>query len=243
VPSLRKFTVGALNAHHGIQADERFGAFMTGEPDFDGDGIPNEFSAGQVSALVAYQASLPAPLALKFENPNWQASADRGQKAFEQSACGACHISALPLTNLTLSDPGPFDTAGTLSQRDVAQPATYDLSLLAWTADLARNEKGEILVPLFGDLKRHVIADGQNSHFGNELMGQSFVPSDVFMTAELWGVADTAPYGHRADLTDLTQAILAHGGEAASARDAFSNLTPSEKDDIITFLKTLRMPK
>jgi CxxC motif-containing protein (DUF1111 family) len=98
-------------------------------------------------------------------------------------------------------------------------------------------------VPLFGDLKRHVIADEQVAHYGDELMGQGFVARDSFITAELWGVADTAPYGHRGDLTTLDAAILAHGGEGRAAREAYMALGQAERDDLITYLKTLRMPQ
>ena len=35
-----------------------------------------------------------------------------------------------------------------------------------------------------------------------------------FITARLWGVADTAPYLHDGRATTLFQAINAHGGEA-----------------------------
>jgi cytochrome c peroxidase len=243
ITSLRLFTVNALNAHHGIQGDERFGAAMTGEADFDGDGLSNELSPGAVSALVAWQASLAPPLREPFERSDWQAAADRGERLFSQVGCAACHLSALPLNSLIFADPGMYDTAGTLSFADVEAPAIYDLMLLDWAKSLPRDENDAILVPLFGDLKRHVIADDEYSHFSNELLGQSFVPRTVFMTAELWGVADTAPYGHRGDLTTLAEVTLAHGGEARASRDAFEALDPDAQDDLITFLMTLRMPR
>lgn len=243
IPSLRMFSLNALNAHHGMQADERFGAAMTGEADFDGDGHIDEVSTGLVSALVAFQATLPPPIAEKFDNADWQQAADRGEKLFTEIGCTSCHMPTLPLKSLTFSDPGPNDTAGTLAAHDVSEPAIYDLALLDWAATLDRNEQGDYLIPLFGDLKRHEIADNKNSHFANELMGQGFVPRNVFMTAELWGVADTAPFGHRGDLTDLPAVILAHGGDATSSRDAFEHQPQAARDDLITFLKTLRMPK
>ena len=59
--SLRQFTVNAMNHHHGMQATERFGSRWTGESDFDEDGHPNELSPSDISALVAWQATLPAP--------------------------------------------------------------------------------------------------------------------------------------------------------------------------------------
>ncbi len=58
--SLRQFTVNAMNAHHGIQASERFGPRWTGTDDFDADGVAAEMTPGQISALVAWQATLPA---------------------------------------------------------------------------------------------------------------------------------------------------------------------------------------
>ena len=242
-PSLRNFTVNVLNAHHGIQADERFSAPMTGEADFDGDGMVDEFKPGLVSALVAWQASLEAPTLVPFDNPDWQAEADRGEILFADTGCATCHVPALPLKSLIFADPGPDDTAGTLTIADVSEPALYDLSLLDWIGKLDRNEDGDIMVPLFGDLKRHKIADDRTPHYGNELMGQNFVPRDTFMTAELWGVADTYPYGHRGDLTTLDESIRAHGGEGTDSAKAYAALSDDERAAIITFLKTMRMPQ
>ena len=242
-PSLRNFTVNVLNAHHGIQADERFSAPMTGEADFDGDGMVDEFTPGLVSALVAWQANLEAPTLVPFDNPDWQAEADRGEVLFAETGCAACHIPALPLKSLIFADPGPDDTAGTLTIADVSEPALYDLSLLDWIGKLDRNENGDVMVPLYGDLKRHKIADDRNPHYGNELMGQNFVPRDTFMTAELWGVADTDPYGHRGDLTTLDESIRAHGGEGTESAEAYAALADDERAAIITFLKTMRMPQ
>jgi CxxC motif-containing protein (DUF1111 family) len=92
---------------------------------------------------------------------------------------------------------------------------------------------------LFGDLKRHVIADAQVATLGNELLSQRFVERDQFMTAELWGIASTAPYGHRGDLLTLDEVIRAHGGEARAARDAYIALTAADQSALIAYLKTL----
>ncbi len=121
----------------------------------------------------------------------------------------------------------------------MAKPAVYDLGLLAWTKTLPRNDQGQILVPLFGDLKRHHIADGEVNRLGNELLAQRFVERDVFMTAELWGVGSTAPYGHRNDITTLDGVIRAHGGEGRKARDAYIAADEADRSALIAFLKTL----
>lgn len=57
VISLRQFTNNALNQHHGIQSEERFGL----DVDADGDGIINEMTTTDVTALTLFQATLPPP--------------------------------------------------------------------------------------------------------------------------------------------------------------------------------------
>lgn len=239
--SLRQFTVNAMNAHHGIQASERFGADWTGTDDFDGDGHADEMSPGQISALVAWQATLAAPTRKQDLPETWQSAAAEGEIRFGEIGCASCHIPSLPLESLSFQDPGPYDTAGTLRQSDVDTPLVYDLGTLDWVKALPRDDEGRVLVPLFGDLKRHRIADAQNDTFGNELLAQRFVARDVFITAELWGIGSTAPYGHRGDLTTLDEVILAHGGEAADSRKAYAGLGESERQSIIAFLRSLEI--
>ena len=239
--SLRQFTVNAMNHHHGMQAVERFGKRWTGEDDFDEDGKVDEMSPADISAVVAWQAGLEPPLAWQPDDANWRAAAARGQRHFNDLGCTSCHKMSLPLRDLGFADPGPYDAAGTLNTRDVATPAIYDLALLEWARGLPRDETGAILVPLFGDLKRHKITDAQINALGNEKLPQAGVPPHTFITAELWGVASTPPYGHRNDFTTLAQIIGAHGGDARAMRDAFINAGGDVQSDIIAFLKTLRI--
>ncbi|WP_419911480.1 di-heme oxidoredictase family protein [Hoeflea sp.] len=239
IGSLRQFTVNALNHHHGIQAVERFGPRWTGETDFDEDGVNAEIGAGDISALVAWQAGRPPPVAVKPDDQQWQLLSDRGRGVFDEIGCGSCHRPTLPLNSLEFTDPGPLDGAGTLRQGESAHGAVYDLALLEWARALPRDEKGAVLVPLFGDLKRHTIADQQVSALGNELLGQRFVDRDVFMTGELWGIASTAPYGHRGDFTTLDEIIRAHGGAGRASRDRYVALVEEDRQSLIAFLKTL----
>jgi cytochrome c peroxidase len=239
--SLRQFTINAMNGHHGIQASERFGADWTGTADFDGDGHADEMSAGQISALVAFQATLAAPTRKQDLPEIWQAAAATGEKVFAEIGCASCHRPALPLESLVFQDPGPYDTAGTLRQSDVATPLELDLGTLDWVKALPRDDQGRVLVPLFGDLKRHTIADAANDTLGNELLAQRFVARDVFITSELWGIGSTAPYGHRGDLTTLDEVILAHGGEATDSRKAYAALPESEQQAVIAFLRSLEI--
>lgn len=237
--SLRQFSINALNHHHGMQASERFGTRWTGETDFDQDAMPDELSALDISALVAWQATLRPPTHKQPEHPGWQQAALRGERLFNANGCAVCHRPALPLNSLSFADPGVWDMAGTLRTADTQAPAHYDLALLDWSKTLPRNADGAVMVPLFGDLKRHRIADSEVSALSNELLSQRFVARDVFMTAELWGVGSTSPYGHRGDMTTLDEIIQAHGGDGRAAREAYLALDETARLDVIAFLKTL----
>ena len=237
--SLRQFTINALNAHHGMQATERFGLRWTGEKDFDEDGHSNEITEGDVSALVAFQATLAPPLILAPQNSRWKDAAEKGKNLFSDLACIECHKPFLPLNSLKFADPGPVDAAGTLRQSDTDFQAIYNLALTGWAAKLPRNDKGQVLVPLFGDLKRHVISDNEVNILGNELLSQRFVARNEFITAELWGVASTMPYGHRGDLTTLHEVIAAHGGEARKSREDYLALSDNQRSNLIAYLKTM----
>lgn len=237
--SLRQFTINALNHHHGMQADERFGARWTGEQDFDEDGISREISTGDISALVAWQATRPPPSQVTPAAPSWRKAAAAGDRLFDAIGCASCHIRALPLETLLFDDPGPFDAAGTLRQGELESSAHYDLELLDWANALPRNAKGQIMVPLFSDLKRHVMTDRQVAALGNELLSQRFVERNVFQTSELWGIGSTAPYGHRGDFTTLDEIIRAHGGGGRESRDNYLALTGRDKSALIAYLKTL----
>jgi cytochrome c peroxidase len=242
ITSLRQFTINALNHHHGMLATERYGARWTGTDDFDEDNVSAEISAGDVTALVAWQATLQQPEVNIPDNPRWQQAAAKGEQVFRDSGCAACHIPALPLRSTVFHDPGPYDAAGTRRQSEDAHGTSYDLALLPWIEDLPRDENGHVLVPLYGDLKRHKIADQEVATLGNELLAQRFVERDVFSTTELWGIASTAPYGHRGNLVTLHEVISAHGGDGRASRDQYLSLAEDDRQSLIAFLKTLIAP-
>jgi hypothetical protein len=237
--SLRQFTINALNAHHGMEAVERFGVRWTGSHDFDESGVPDAVTAGDVSALVAFQATLPPPTVKADLPEDWRVAAAAGAKQFESLGCPSCHVPALPLKSLVFTDPAPYDMAGTLRAGEVRKPIVIDLAQQPFARRLLKNDKGEWLVPLYSDLKRHLVVDDQVNALGNELQAQRFVERDVFQTARLWGVGSTAPYGHRGDFRMLEEVIAAHGGEARFARDAYLALDRPTRDSVIAFLRSL----
>jgi hypothetical protein len=237
--SLRQFTINALNIHHGMEAVERFGARWTGSHDFAESGVPDAITAGDVSALVAFQATL-APPTVKVDLPDdWRQAATVGAETFKTIGCASCHMETLPLKSLVFTDPAPYDMAGTLRSGEVKAPIRIDLVALPFAKALKKNDKGEWLIPLYSDLKRHLIVDETVNALGNELQAQRFVERDVFLTPRLWGVGSTAPYGHNGAFRMLDEIIASHGGDARFARDAYQALDPEKRDDVIAFLRSL----
>ncbi len=68
------------------------------------------------------------------------------------------------------------------------------------------------------------------------------VPRDQFLTAKLWDVGNSAPFGHRGDLDTIYAAIVAHGGEATASDAEFEALPNSDQAAVVVFLKSLMMP-
>ena len=239
--SLRQFSVNALNAHHGMQASERFGMRFTGAEDFDGDEVADEAGPGDVTALVAFQAALPPPGQVMPQDAERREAVGQGEALFEQVGCAECHVPALPLDSVVFTEPNPYNPAGNLRVADVGEPLRIDLSHTAEEHGVVRDDAGRWLVPAFTDLKRHVIADDERPHFANELLSQRFVERDEFLTARLWGVGSSAPYGHRGDLGTLNEAIVNHGGEATESRRAYEALAELDRKRIVEFLLSLRI--
>lgn len=65
--------------------------------------------------------------------------------------------------------------------------------------------------------------------------------ADFYLTRKLWDVGNSAPYGHRGDLTTITDAIYAHGGEARASRDAFLAMPVKDQRAVVAFLNTLQV--
>jgi cytochrome c peroxidase len=240
VISLREFTINALNHHHGIQSDERFGWERTGVKDFDGDGRTNEFSLGQVTAVSLFQAALPAPKASTPRNSADKRERLLGAGLFQKIGCASCHVPALPLRSAVFQEPNRFNRPGNALPDDVSTPIRMPLPMTGrGTSGVYRDNMGVTRVAAYTDLRRHVIADEGDPFFNNEKLRQDNVPTDQFLTTKLWDLATSAPYGHRGDCTLISEAILHHAGEARASRAAFEALPNAQKGQLISFLVSL----
>ncbi|HXG67947.1 MAG TPA: di-heme oxidoredictase family protein [Blastocatellia bacterium] len=247
VNSVRVFTVNAFNHHHGMQAVERFGVGQKDNRgniittnDFDEDGVADELTVGDITAATLFQAAMNIPGRVIASDPTRRAAAERGEARFAQIGCADCHKPALMLNSPLFSEPNPFNPPGNLRLQDGARPFTFDLTRDVPKPRLERSEAGGAIVRAYTDLKRHVICDDEDPFFCNERLIQGGVPVAQFLTRKLWDVGNTAPYGHRGDLTTITEAILHHAGEARPQRERFAALPTEQQAEIIEFLKQLQ---
>lgn len=247
VNSVRVFTVNAYNHHHGMEAVERFGVGQKDNlgnlittNDFDEDGVPDELSVGDITAATIFQVAMNIPGRVIPNDSTRRVAAQRGESRFADIGCTDCHKPALALNSRIFSEPNPFNPPGNLRVQDVQHPVTFDLTRHIPKPRLERNGSGGI-VRAYTDLKRHVICDDQDPFFRNERLVQSGVPVDQFITRKLWDVGNTAPYGHRGDLTTITEAIIHHAGEARPQRERFLALTKDQQSEIVEFLKQLQV--
>lgn len=218
--SVRAFDQEAMMFHFGMQPTEVVGEDF----DSDGDGVVNEVMPGDMTALHVFNTTLKRPL----EELRGDVAA-QGRDLFSSVGCANCHVPALTTERRTLPLSFPEVPTDPFANEFFA----IDLAADRPGFDLAAN--GGVIVPLFSDLRRHDMGEALAESFGKDIDGE-------FITARLWGIADTAPYLHDGRALTLRDAILLHGGEAQAVRDNFANLSEAEQDALIEYLRSLRTP-
>jgi hypothetical protein len=246
VISLRQFSNNAFNHHHGIQSTERFGVGT----DPDGDGFVNEMTRADVTAVSLFQATLAVPGRVIPNDPDIEEAVLTGETRFSSIGCTACHIPALPLDRQgwIFSEPNPFNPAGNLRPADGVPSLMVDLARDDLPTPRLHPIGGVVYVPAFTDLKLHDITSGPGDPNIEALdMNQPagapefLAGNSRFLTRKLWGFANEPPFFHHGLYTTIRQAVLAHAGEAQSARAAYEELSTYEQDCVIEFLKTLQV--
>ena len=144
VPFLRDFNRGAAHNELGMQAVEIVGDNVDG----DFDGVANELTIGDMTALAVYMAAQPRPTTLLELNAlgllepaltNAQVSRiARGRQVFDEVGCTSCHVPQLTLNTPVFSEPsqnaayrdGATFPAGqaTAHVLDPRNPITFDLT-------------------------------------------------------------------------------------------------------------------
>ena len=220
--TLRQFDQGAMMFHLGMQPVEIFGPGT----DDDGDGVTDEVLIGEMSALEIFVATQDGPVQLPMRR-----EAIKGLNRFQDAGCNDCHRPMMTTNSPWLEFSFPIvDT-------DPSANVYYRVDLRRGPMGF-KSANGGVEVPMFSDLKRHDLGAGLAEDFS----AASEKQNREYITAKLWGVADTAPFLHDGRALTLVEAIISHGGEAASSRDRFLAMKESAQAQLIAFLKTLRNP-
>jgi hypothetical protein len=235
LPTLRDAVEDALLVHHGMESDhlvatatkDRIGPFGGNDP--DGDGVTSEITEGQVTVLTLFIAMQETPVITAPTDPSLTLSWADGQARFTSLGCASCHTPSMVLSSTTFTLPSRV--GGTAVSIDLAQDAAEPR--LAASA-----EDGKMHAFLFSDLKRHDMGPGLA-----EPRSDRGVAGNMFLTRPLWGVGRSAPYLHDGRAQTVQEAILAHGGEAQAARDAYAALADLDQGTVRIYLTSLTRAK
>jgi di-heme oxidoreductase (putative peroxidase) len=244
--SLRDFSNTAFNQHHGIQSIERFGV----NTDIDGDGVANELTRADMTAVCVFQATMAVPGRVIPNDHEIETAVLNGERKFQVIGCASCHVPSLPLDNHAwiFTEPNPYNPAGNLRVGEAPTLAVDLTDHILPPPRLQPNNRRVLYVPAFTDMKLHDICDGPDDP-NIELLDMNqpagspsfFAGNRKFITKKLWGVGNQPPFFHHGQFTTMRAAILAHGGEAGATRQAFQSLGDYDRDCIIEFLKTLQV--
>ena len=254
VVSLREFTDNAMNHHHGMQAEERFdlNPAMGFDPDFDNDGYERELTIGDLTAISIWQAQLSTPTQVMPKKKADRDMVKHGEKVFDDAGCTSCHVPEMVLSSRDFVEPDPFNPPGTCGSAAEGCPDyAFDMTKDGDKPRLEKGKNGTAIVRAYTDLKRHNLCDdpgpGAIRWFCNEQLAQGRADQDgkpgaeFFLTRKLWDVGNSDPYGHRGDVTTITEAILLHGGEGRASRDAFEASKLGDQKALVAFLKSLQI--
>lgn len=232
--TVRDAVEDALLVHHGMESTHlvktapvtRKGPFGGDDP--DGDGVKDEITEGQVTALTLYTAMQEVPVINLPTFENLALMWADGKARFNQIGCGSCHVPSLPISGTVL----------TLPSREGGRPVSIDLAIAGAEPRLTPTEDGEHRLFLYSDLKRHDMGP-----LLAEARADRGVPGNLFITRPLWGVARSRPYLHDGRAVRLEDAILLHGGEAEASKQAFEALSELERAPVRVFLTSLTRAK
>ena len=237
--TLRAFLRESLRLHFSLEASPE---------DLDGDGVADEISEGQLSALSLFLATLDTPLVelptrsisqsppfwgepIEVEAPALSLRWARGATLFQELGCADCHRPTLPLEEpifKTCPRTGPC--------------IEIDLSESAARPHPPRDAQGRWLVPLFSDLRWHRMGAHLSARGAAASCPPERCPPDRYLTRRLWGLRNTSPYLHTGGAERFEEVILMHGGEgseAQTAAESYQVLEEGERASLHLFLSSL----
>jgi Di-haem oxidoreductase, putative peroxidase len=179
------------------------------DADDDPEDQPDSTGRANIDRMVDFMRALSPPPSL-----GGNSSGGRGQKIFEQIGCAGCHVETLQ----TASNPASF-----------IPPTTGGVPITPSLNTILANQNFHP----FSDFLLHDMGS-----LGDGITSGAAGPT-MMRTAPLWGLRSKARFLHDGRASDLTTAIILHGGQGNAAAQAFSALTPSQQQDLLRYLGSI----
>jgi CxxC motif-containing protein (DUF1111 family) len=247
--SIREFVVGALHAEMGLQViDPDLAAADAGQRVITPAGMVLDGATDNIEAPPGGPGELDPAVVdfLEFYLLNYfkagrgeiAQDAVKGQRLMERIGCTSCHVPDLTIArDRRLAD---VETVFAPPRGHLNRLFATAMPLFASVADVAALPA--LKRPLLGSFAvRNIYTDFKRHDLGPAFHEREYdgTVRREFLTAALWGVGSTSPYGHDGRSISLMEVILRHGGEAQSARDEFSTLSRDSQQEVIAFLNSL----
>jgi CxxC motif-containing protein (DUF1111 family) len=226
IASVDDFVLNACANELGLEVPGHHQALMPLAPKYQTDGL--DLTAEECDALTVYVRSLPRPDERRAANDGELKILASGKAAFKSVGCVSCHTPTMGpaegiYSDLLVHDMGP----------ELADLGSY--------GDGSSEDDEEPLIPPFAsNAGRQRQAPGQAvAAAPRQPLGAT---KQEWRTPPLWGFRDSGPYLHDGRAETLEQAVAMHGGQGAQVAQKFFELSPRERREIETFLKSLVAP-
>jgi CxxC motif-containing protein (DUF1111 family) len=228
-PTLEDFALTACAVELGLEVPGHEQAGVALKPDYKAPGL--DMNKAECNALVSYLNSLPKPVERKPANAQEAAVIKAGHKQFEAVGCANCHVQQVGAVNglysdLLLHEMGP----------DLGDAGDYGIFI----HDMPEEDQQELPPQI---IEANPNNPQQQAKTAKQLAKLTGALRQEWRTPPLWGVRDSGPYLHDGRADTLEQAIAFHGGQAAPATVKFFELKPEQRQQVITFLKSLTAPE
>ncbi len=138
-------------------------------------------------------------------------AAQAGEQTFNSIGCANCHIPSMQTAGSVFV---PLNLTGSVEGPSVA------------LSNQAVNLYSDLLLHNMGSVLADNFPEGQAT-------------GSQWRTTPLWGLSQRTVYLHDGRTSDLTTAILDHGGEASVVVGRFSTLSSTDRSDLLAFLNSL----
>jgi CxxC motif-containing protein (DUF1111 family) len=225
IASVDDFVLNACANELGLEVPGHHQAMMPMAPKYQSDGL--DLTGEECDALTAYVRSLPRPAERPSANDSESKILASGKTAFKSVGCASCHTPNLGpaeglYSDLLVHDMGP----------ELADAGSY--------GDGSSDDEEPLIPPLAANDGRQGQAPGQAvAAAPRQPLGAT---KQEWRTPPLWGFRDSGPYMHDGRADTLEQAVAMHGGQGAQSAQKFFELSPRERREVETFLKSLVAP-